>query len=140
MDAAALLATLATWHPRLTRVSAAEADQVVGSKWTRKELLGHLLDSAVNNHQRFVRLCQGDLSGFPGYEADAWVEAGACRGADWNQLVTLWHLFNQQLAVVIRELPEAAAGHRWADKDVDLAFLVGDYTAHLLHHLERLRL
>jgi hypothetical protein len=140
MDAAALLATLAAWHPRLLQVSETDADRVVGSKWTRKELLGHLLDSAVNNHQRFVRLRQGELRGFPGYEADAWVEAGAYRSASWSQLLSLWHLFNLQLAAVVREIPETAAGHRWADKDVDLDFLVRDYTAHMLHHLERMQL
>jgi len=139
MDATALLEALAAWHPRLAKLGDADAGQVVGSRWTRKELLGHLLDSAVNNHQRFVRLRQGELRGFPGYEQDAWVEAGGYRNASWSQLVSLWHLFNLQLAAVIREIPEAAAANRWVDKDVDLAFLVRDYTAHLLHHLERMR-
>jgi hypothetical protein len=140
MDATALLETLAAWHPRLAAVTDAEAETEVGSRWNRKELVGHLLDSAMNNYQRFVRLRQGDLRGFPGYEADPWVEAGAYRHGDWNQLVALWHRFNLQLATVIHALPGSAAGHRWVDQDVDLDYLVRDYTAHLLHHLERLKI
>jgi hypothetical protein len=140
MDNQELLTTLTAWHPRLLAVSETEAGRVVGSKWNRKELVGHLLDSAVNNHQRFVRLRQGDLRGFPGYDQEPWVEAGSYRNASWDQLVSLWHLFNLQLAAVIRNLPEEAAGHRWVDKDVDLGYLVRDYTAHMLHHLDRLNL
>lgn len=140
MDATTLLETLEVWHPRLLAVSDAEAETVVGSRWNRKELVGHLLDSALNNHQRFVRLRAGDLVGFAGYEADPWVEAGAYRHADWGQLVALWYGFNLQVATVIQALPAEAAGHRWTDKGVDLAWLVQDYTAHLLHHLERLKL
>jgi hypothetical protein len=140
MDATSLLETLAAWYPRLLAVRDLDAETVVGSRWNRKELIGHLVDSAVNNHQRFVRLRRGDLAGFPGYEADPWVEAGAYRHADWPQLVELWHRFNLQVAEVIRALPAEAAGHRWMDKDVDLEFLVEDYVRHLQHHLDNLKL
>lgn len=139
MDSSPLLAILAEWHPRLCAISTQEAEVVVGSKWTRKEFLGHLLDSALNNHQRFVRLQQGDLADFPGYEQEFWVEAGAYRGCDWNELVSLWHLFNRQLAGVIGHIPPGAERNQWKGHG-DLRFLVQDYTAHLLHHLHRMRL
>ena len=139
MDPEALLDLLDAWLPRLRAVAERDADLVVGSKWSRKQLLGHLLDSAQNNYQRFVRLRRGDLSGFPGYDQEAWVEAGAYRDAPWADLVELWRLFNLRLAAVIRGLPAEAAGHRWQDQDCDLAHLVQDYHRHLVHHLERLQ-
>ena len=50
-------------------------------KWSPREIIGHLIDSASNNHQRFVRaLFQDDLV-FPGYDQDAWVAAQAYRDA-----------------------------------------------------------
>lgn len=139
MDAGPLLNLVDEWHPRLLRLSDAEAEVVVGSKWNRKEILGHLLDSAVNNHQRFIRLQQGDLAGFPGYEQELWVAAGGYRQGDWQSLVQLWHLFNRQLAVVIAQIPPDAEGHIWQDNGVDLAFLVQDYARHTLHHLQKLK-
>ena len=138
MNSEPLLEILEAWRPRLAAVDETAADQVVGTRWTRKELLGHLLDSALNNYQRYIRLQQGDLEGFPGYEPDPWVDAGAYRQGEWGQLVSLWYLFNRQLALVIRGIPPAAEKNRWVDKDVDLAFLVRDYLDHMNHHLGKM--
>ncbi|HNX94484.1 MAG TPA: hypothetical protein PKL14_04915 [Holophaga sp.] len=140
MDAGPLLNLVDEWHPRLLCLSDAEADTVVGSEWNRKEILGHLMDSAVNNHQRFIRLQTGDLVGFPGYDQEQWVAAGGYRQGDWQSLVHLWRLFNRQLAVVIDRIPLEAGGHLWQDNGVDLAFLVQDYARHTLHHLQKLEL
>lgn len=140
MNTDALIATLEHWHPRLAAVGEQEADVVVGSQWNRKELLGHLLDSALNNYQRFIRLQDGDLQDFPGYRQEHWVRAGAYRQGEWSRLVNLWYLFNQQLAQVVRNIPAGAERHRWVDKDVDLAFLVQDYLDHMLHHLRNMKL
>ena len=139
MDPRPLLDIVNEWHPRLTAVSDPEAEAVVGSRWNRKEILGHLLDSAVNNQQRFIRLQQGDLAGFPGYDQELWVAAGGYRHTDWQNLVQLWCLFNRQLAMVIDRIPLDAEGHIWRDNGVDLAFLVQDYARHTLHHLQKLK-
>lgn len=140
MDAGPLLNLVDEWHPRLLSLSDAEAAIVVGSKWNRKEILGHLLDSAVNNQQRFIRLQTGDLVGFPGYDQEQWVAAGGYRQGDWQSLVQRWCLLNRQLAVVIAQIPLDAEGHIWQDQGVDLAFLVQDYTRHTWHHLQKLKL
>ncbi len=62
-------------------------------RWTTKEVIGHLIDSAANNHQRFVRGQLADRSEFPGYEQEAWVRLQAYQDADWNALITLWHSY-----------------------------------------------
>ena len=87
MDAGRLRQIIAEWHGRLAGVSEQDATQVVGSRWTRKQLLGHLIDSTANNHQRLVRLQQGHLAGFPGYDQEHWVEAGDYNRSAWDDLV-----------------------------------------------------
>ena len=138
MDAGRLRQIIAEWHGRLAGVSEQDATQVVGSRWTRKQLLGHLIDSTANNHQRLVRLQQGHLAGFPGYDQEHWVEAGDYNRSAWDDLVGLWRLYSLQLAVVIEHIQPDCAGNRWEGHDADLGFLVEDFTRHMLHHLERI--
>ncbi len=137
MDSHRLAETLRIWHPRLRAISAADAEKVVGTRWTRKQVIGHLIDSAANNHQRFIHLQSGDLAGYPDYVADPWVERGAYARQPWADLVTLWHLYNAHLVHVIANIPDAAKSARWIDKDVDLAYLVHDYVDHLVGHLQK---
>src|SRR5689334_7978818 len=91
---------------RFARITDAEAEapQAEG-KWSRKQLLGHLIDSAANNHQRFIR---GQLDGphaFPGYEQEAWVERNGYTDAKWSDLVALWQNYNLHLLRVLARIP-----------------------------------
>lgn len=133
-----LVPLVTVWRERLLALSEADSAQLAGSRWTRKQVIGHLIDSAANNHQRFIRLQQGELAGFPGYDQDVWVERGAYASASWSDLVNLWYFYNRQLAVVIGQVRADSLASRWVDRDVDLAFLIQDYESHLRHHLEGL--
>src|SRR2546423_1159846 len=77
-------------------------------KWSAKETLGHLIDSASNNHQRFVRAQFTDHLVFPGYEQEAWVRAQGYQDEPWPLLVGLWRSFNLHLAHLMGRSPEAA--------------------------------
>lgn len=118
-------------------------------KWSKKEILGHLVDSASNNHQRFVRArFQDDLT-FPGYEQDDWVAAEGWQERPWLETLELWRLFNLHLAHVIASTPRALAErvttrhnlHLRAWKPIaegapaTLAWFMEDYVGHLEHHL-----
>jgi DinB family protein len=120
-------------------------------KWSRKEILGHLIDSAANNHQRFVRAqLQEDLV-FPGYDQDAWVRVQGYQHASWEELVTLWRAYNLHVARVVETAdPEECARPRArhnldaiafvtvpAREPATLAYLMRDYLAHLKHHLRQ---
>ena len=109
--------------------------------WSRKQVVGHLIDSASNNHQRFVRaMVQGELD-FPRYAQAENVQVQAVQEADWSLLVSLWAGYNRYLAHVIAAIPEERLGIvcRIGDGEaVTLRFLVEDYLAHLLHHLRQL--
>ncbi len=110
-------------------------------KWSKKEVLGHLIDSASNNHQRFVRAQLTQPLSFPGYTQTRWVEVQAYQEASWEMLIQFWISFNTHLAHLISRIPE----DKWNNlcgidngEPVTLAFLVRDYVRHLEHHLQQL--
>jgi hypothetical protein len=134
-----LTRTVEAAEPILLKVSEAEsAKPALKGGWSRKQVLGHLIDSASNNHQRFVRASlQGSLE-FPGYDQDGCVRTEAPQDAPWPLLVAVWKNYNQYLAHVIAHLPasQLKAQCRIGDHDlVTLQFLAEDYLTHLLHHL-----
>ena len=109
--------------------------------WTKKELLGHLVDSASNNHQRFVRLQLADDLRLPKYEQEGWVRVQQYRTTDWLSLVELWSAYNLHLArVMMAATPETLAHTcRVGDGEpVTLQFLMEDYIAHMHHHFKKL--
>ena len=121
-------------------------------KWCPREIVGHLVDSASNNHQRFVRAQFQDDLVFSGYEQDAWVSVQRYRDAPWEELIALWYNFNLHIARIMqlvpkdeRERPRARHNldeiawnpvHR--DQPATLDYFMKDYVAHLKHHLAQL--
>ena len=77
-------------------------------KWSAKETIGHLIDSASNNHQRFVRAQFKDDLVFEGYAQEDWIRAQNYNEEPWPLLVGLWRHYNLHLAHVMRHAPEAA--------------------------------
>jgi hypothetical protein len=109
-------------------------------KWTRKQILGHLIDSATNNHQRFVRAALYGPLTFPGYEQDALVGLERANDAEWSLLLRLWESYNLYLAHVLARLPESAANTPCTignNPTQTLSFIAQDYVAHLKHHLNQ---
>ncbi|MEF2146027.1 MAG: DinB family protein [Desulfovibrionaceae bacterium] len=106
--------------------------------WTLKEIVGHLVDSASNNHQRFVRLGAGDLRDFPGYDPEVWVAQQKYDGLPWETLLHLWKSYNELLVHLIAFLPEEAGKNVWHSPDgpLSLEFLVEDYYRHMRLHIE----
>lgn len=121
-------------------------------KWCPREVIGHLIDSASNNHQRFVRAqFQEDLV-FSGYEQDRWVALQQYRDAPWNELIALWRNFNLHIARIMDAVPKderdrLRARHNldelaWRpisrDEPATLGYFMSDYVGHLKHHLGQL--
>ncbi|MEW5774603.1 MAG: DinB family protein [Thermodesulfobacteriota bacterium] len=113
--------------------------RVAPDAWTLAEIVGHLIDSAGNNHQRFVRLSFGSLEGFPGYEAEQWVRAQGYDRCDFRKLCALWLGYNELLLHLAGTLPRDAMGNAWSGPEgpVTLGFLLEDYYRHLRLHTER---
>ena len=134
-----LLFVIETAEPRLRAVSASEsANPLLSGGWSRKQVIAHLIDSASNNHQRFVRAAQQASLDFPGYDQDGNMRVQVPQEADWPLLVSLWAAYNRYLAHVIAHLPASKLEtpcRIGSDKPVTLDFLAKDYLTHLVHHL-----
>jgi hypothetical protein len=123
-------------------------------KWCPREIIGHLIDSASNNHQRFVRAQFQDDLVFPGYAQDAWVSAQRYRDAPWEELLELWRSFNLHIARVMEAAPaEQRLRPRLRHNLHELAwvaipqsapatldYFMADYVGHLRHHLGQIEL
>jgi DinB superfamily len=131
-----LIGLAADQLPRLTD-TATRTD----GHWSRKEILGHLIDSAANNHQRFVR---GQLDReliTPGYAQEKWVETERFNQREWTDLIQLWLAYNRHL---LHLMSNVAPEHldsviRITDHEpMSLQFVMIDYVRHMKHHLEQL--
>jgi len=80
-------------------------------KWSRKEIIGHLIDSASNNHGRFVRAQMHDHLSFAGYDQDAWVRIQRYQDRPWADLVRLWQAYNHHIAHIMGQSMEALIHH-----------------------------
>ena len=139
--ASGLRQTLESARAPLLAITGQAADQRPSrDKWSRKEILGHLIDSAANNHQRFVRLQQEEVLVLPGYQQEEWVQTQNYAASEWRDLVELWLAYNRHLTHVIRHTDASAARHVWKGPggDVDLQYIIEDYLRHLRHHLEQI--
>ena len=118
-------------------------------KWSRKQIIGHLIDSAANNHSRFVRAQFSDDLVFPGYEQEAWVDSQHYQEKDWHELVQLWKLYNRHILHIMKVTPEdtrmklrskhnlhvIASDKLRPDEPVTLDWFMRDYVDHMKKHL-----
>jgi hypothetical protein len=140
-------------HPRLEQIADPDAARrPAPDKWSAKEIVGHLVDSASNNHQRFVRASWQDDLIFSGYDQDAWVSAQQYQTAPWLELLTLWAAYNNHLARVMRATPDAVRLREHTRHNLDrlawqpvaagqpatLDYFMRDYVGHLQHHLRQI--
>ena len=107
-------------------------------KWSLKEIVGHLIDSAANNHQRFVRLQTEDLLGFPAYNGETWIKVQKYNGMEWGLLVSLWYNLNNLILNIIENTDEDVYDNVWIRDEEAIRFeeLVADYYRHLKFHIE----
>jgi hypothetical protein len=142
MQGLPLLKTLLDTMPsRLGKIPSSQAEMPGSAQWSPKEELGHLLDSAANNHQRIVRAQLEDRPAMPGYDGDRWVELHAYRQRDWRELIGLWQALNRQLLAAAEAVPDSAWSRTCTiadSKPLTLKFVFEDYLDHMMHHLEHL--
>ena len=130
---------LETTPPRLEAIADPESQtRTVAGKWSKKEILGHLIDSASNNHQRFVRAQHERAISLPGYAQSLWVDSQGYQEENWSDLVQLWRCYNLHLLHLISRIPPEKLANTCAvggDQPVTLEFLAMDYVRHMEHHL-----
>jgi hypothetical protein len=135
-------ATLDQASDRLAKLTEAESSVTAApDKWSKKKILGHLVDSACNNHQRFVRAQLEEELVFPAYEQEGWVRVQQYQGQSWTELLALWQSYNHHLLHVMASVPAAKLTRRCIignNNPVTFEFLMTDYVRHLKHHLKQI--
>ena len=109
-------------------------------KWSKKEILGHLIDSATNNHQRFIRV-QFENKPTIFYDQDNWVHYNHYNDLPTKQLIRFWTIYNKHLVEVIKRIPEENLLNQCKMKNgkyVTLDFLINDYVVHVEHHIRQI--
>ena len=129
-------------RPRLLAIPEANASAKSNpDKWSLKEILGHLLDSATNNHQRIVRMQEAVDIGKLTYDQQHWVRSQNYRDEPWEAIVEFWYRYNSHLAHVIGNVDPGALSHvcdMGYSKPATLKFVIEDYVRHVEHHLEQI--
>ena len=145
LELASFLArTIATQLPLLRAIpddDTKRPNRPSGVGWSRREELGHLIDSAVNNHCRFVVATSQPAFTGPGYEQEHWVAAHRYRDIPWTELVDVWHAHNRILVPVVAAIPDASlATPCTIDGDMagPLCEVIDSYVLHMQHHLDQI--
>jgi hypothetical protein len=129
-----------------------DARRPAPNKWSPREIIGHLIDSASVNHERFVRAQLQDDLVFPTYEQDLWVSKQRYNEQDWNGLLARWVSFNEQIASTVERISERDMTRPRIDHNLHmigwrtvapteattLEYFVNDYVGHLRHHLAQI--
>ena len=129
------------------------ARRPANGKWSAREVIGHLIDSACNNHRRFINNQDGDRLVIDPYEQNAWVTRNRYADTPATELVPMWAAYNRQIARVLEAVPDAVLNRargpladyqftymeRPATEYATLGYLAEDYVAHLRHHLKQIR-
>ncbi|PZR22992.1 MAG: DinB family protein [Flavobacterium psychrophilum] len=108
-------------------------------KWSKKEIIGHLIDSATNNHHRFVRAQFEDVP-FIKYDQNQWNACSHYQDMDKEHIISFWANYNQHLIEVVKRIPEAdmlCECNNGGEKNVTLQWLIADYVSHMEHHLRQ---
>jgi DinB family protein len=109
------------------------------NKWSRKEILGHLVDSAQNNIRRFVVAQYEDLPKIV-YKQDHWVAMAGYQDYDAKELIELWRLLNNHASTILSLINKETAQRKCDTNDAashTIEWLAADYIKHLLHHLHQ---
>ncbi|WP_343670402.1 GNAT family N-acetyltransferase [Chitinophaga sp.] len=137
-----LKALINEWELLLAAISDMQAAvRPKAGKWSIKEILGHLVDSAINNNVRIIRAQQISLLHIPGYDQEFWVKRQAWQFMNWQNLIKLWTIFNEHLVLTIRTIPTEALQHTVKvneNEPVTLNYLIVDYVKHMKHHLSQI--
>jgi len=139
--ASRLQAEIDSAKPRLLTITDEQAGKPrPAGKWSRKQILGHLIDSAANNHQRFVRAQAVAALRLPGYAQEHWVSSQRYGERRWTDLIEFWSIYNRHLAHLIANIPESLRATPCEIGDspaVTLSYIALDYVGHIQHHLKQ---
>lgn len=140
-------------HSEITKIpEEILSEKLASNKWSKKEILGHLIDSASNNYQRFIRAKDQEDLVFDGYDQDAWVKRNRYQERDMAEILDTWWAINRHIAELIEGLSEEVLKKESKNHNFDmicmrplskehmasLSYLIWDYLFHLEYHLAQI--
>lgn len=139
-------------YPLLNAISDFIKNEVDQDRWSNKEILGHLIDSAINNRARFVRYQITKELRFSGYAQDKWVAMSGYKDWQWNELLQGWYVRNKELAGIIKLIPKGVLDLQTSDHNLhqvafkrvpegegsSLRYFITDYISHMEHHIKQI--
>jgi hypothetical protein len=117
------------------------SDKPRPERWSHKEIIGHLVDSACNNQQKFVRTMAQSHLDFVGYDQNHWVAVQKYQRMDWQTLLDIWAAYNHQIAHIVENVDPSVLGNTISingSEPFTLRFIMSDYAQHLTHHLKQI--
>ncbi len=110
-------------------------------KWSRKEILGHLVDSARYNLERFTEISYKPQPYIVHtYDQDDLVKINAYDAMDSSEVIQLWQVLNQQIIRVLGNIPESTFDYKIilpSGEENTFRFLAEDYVVHMEHHMKQ---
>lgn len=149
----AIIREITASKKRLLAISEDDASKrPIPDKWTKKEILGHLVDSACNNHRRFVIATAQNNLVFDQYDQNHWVSFKHYQRMPWETVVNLWHDYNLLMAHLVDQIPASTLYRETTDhnfdrvafrtipagKSTNLDYFIKDYLAHMQHHIRQI--
>jgi hypothetical protein len=137
-----LASVLRAAMPWLATISDEEASVPESAgKWSAKQVIGHLTDSAVNNLGRIVRMQIEPGVNLQGYEQMAWVKLQHYAERDWPEVLGLWFALNEHVVWTIAHVEKRYLLHVGVveGEPETLGYLIEDYVAHMQHHLRAMK-
>jgi hypothetical protein len=108
-------------------------------KWSRKEVVGHLIDSAQNNLRRFI---VGQYEESPPkivYQQDFWVGANGYQTMKKEDVIQLWRLINERIIAVLENMPAENYNKQCETSTLhSIEWLADDYVKHMKHHINQI--
>lgn len=122
------------------------------SSWSKKEIMGHLIDSCYNNHGRFIQATNSNNLIFQGYDQDQWVQMNNYQNRNSREILHTWQIANMHITQVISQIPEhklneMTLAHNFnqigmhsidSKTESSLSYLIWDYIHHMEHHLSQI--
>ncbi len=138
-------------YPLLNSINDNAESEVVKDGWSKKEIIGHLIDSAINNRARFVRFQIDRKLRFDGYVQDEWVAKSGYKSWTWHDLIEGWYLRNKELSRIISLIPTEILEQKTQDHNLhlvafkkvpegvesSLSYFITDYICHMEHHIKQ---
>jgi hypothetical protein len=121
-------------------------------KWSANEILGHLIDSAINNQRRFVLMQLQNNLIFEGYDQDKWVQMQQYWQRDWKDLLNTWAVLNKNIVFILENVNPGLWQRNFSvhnlhkiawqkvpeNEPAMISYFVKDYFGHIVHHMKQI--